>query len=81
VWSLNPAVCLIPSQELRYWNDDSERAELWENTEMGPSFGEEVYYGFSMWVDAASAPYGDYNRVSSDNGRLSGTIRRSWHND
>ena len=26
-WSLNPASCLIPSEELRYWSDDSERAE------------------------------------------------------
>jgi Polysaccharide lyase len=60
---LNPERCLLYEQEDLYWNDDAERAELWENKNRSPKFGDEFFYGFSMWVDDGGAPYGDFNRV------------------
>jgi hypothetical protein len=60
---LNPALCLVIESEAMYWNDGVERAELWEDKSESPLFGDEIYYGFSIWIDEASAPYGDFNRL------------------
>lgn len=62
-WTLSPASCLLADRPALYRSDDAERAELWENKDMAPEFGEEAWYGFSMWIDGASAPYGDFNRI------------------
>jgi hypothetical protein len=63
--NLNPAHCLQEMQESTYWSDDLERAELWEEKDQSPKFGEgqALYYGFSMWVDGKSVPNGDFNRL------------------
>lgn len=62
-WSPSPQSCLLADQLELYRSDDAERAELWENKESAPDFGQEAWYGFSMWIDDGSAPYGDFNRV------------------
>jgi hypothetical protein len=62
-WSLSPLSCLLADQLTAYRSDDAERAELWEDKDRAPDFGQEAWYGFSMWLDRASAPYGDFNRV------------------
>jgi Polysaccharide lyase len=62
-WSPSPASCLSADKADLYRSDDVERAELWENKEFAPRFGEEAWYGFSMWIDSSSVPYGDLHRV------------------
>lgn len=62
-WKLSPSSCLLADQLALYRSDDAERAELWENKDMAPVFGQEAWYGFSMWIAGGSAPYGDFNRV------------------
>lgn len=62
-WNLSPQSCVIQDQERLYRNDDAERAELWEHKDYAPYFGDEAWYGFSMWIDGKSVPYGDFNRV------------------
>lgn len=62
-WSPSAVSCLLADQLDLYRSDDVERAELWENKALSPMFGQEAWYGFSMWIDRASAPYGDFNRV------------------
>jgi hypothetical protein len=63
--NLNPQHCLQETQESTYWSDDLERAELWQDKDQSPKFGEgdALYYGFSMWVDAKGVPKGDFNRL------------------
>ncbi len=62
---LDPRHCLLDMQESTYWNDDAERAELWEDKDQNPPFGEgdAIYYGFSMWVEGKGVPRGDFNRL------------------
>ncbi len=62
-WSPSPQSCLMADKLELYRSDDAERAELWESKESAPDFGQEAWYGFSMWIDGGSAPYGDFNRV------------------
>lgn len=62
-WAPSPVSCLQADKLALYRSDDSERAELWESKDSAPDFGQEAWYGFSMWIDGASAPYGDSNRV------------------
>lgn len=62
-WTPSAASCLLADQPGLFRGDDSERAELWENKSYAPMFGQEAWYGFSMWVEGGSAPYGDFNRV------------------
>lgn len=62
-WSPSPTSCLLAERADLYRSDDVERAELWENKHFAPRFGEEAWYGFSMWIDNTSAPYGDFHRV------------------
>lgn len=62
-WSPSPEACLVVDEIDLYRGDEDERAELWENKNFSPVFGQEAWYGFSMWVDQASAPYGNSNRV------------------
>lgn len=62
-WEPSPVSCLVAHQEGLYRNDDAERAELWENKDYAPNFGDDAWYGFSMWIDNASVPYGDFNRA------------------
>jgi len=47
----------------QYLSDDAERAELRENKNTSPRFGDDVYYGFSMFMTRDSAPLGDFNRM------------------
>ena len=63
--NLNPQHCLQEMQESTYWSDDLERAEIWEDKNSNPRFGEggALYFGFSMWVDAKGVPAGDFNRL------------------
>lgn len=63
--NLNPEHCLQETQESTYWSDDLERAEIWEDKDQNPRFGEgdALFYGFSMWVDAKGVPPGDFNRL------------------
>jgi hypothetical protein len=61
--ALNPQRCLMPGEEHRYWNDDAERAELWENRSTSPMFGDAHFYGFSMRMGPGTAPDGDFNRL------------------
>lgn len=62
-WTPGPESCVVADQEARYRNDEAERAELWENKDFAPKFGDDAWYGFSMWIDNASVPYGDFNRA------------------
>lgn len=62
-WGPSPESCVVANQEAEYRNDEAERAELWENKDFAPNFGDDGYYGFSMWIDNASVPYGDFNRA------------------
>jgi hypothetical protein len=63
--NLNPEHCLQEARESSYWSDDLERAEIWEDKDRNPRFGEgdALFYGFSMWVDAKGVPPGDFNRL------------------
>ena len=47
----------------QYLNDEAERAELRENKTQSPRFGDDVYYGFSMFIARDSAPLDDFNRM------------------
>jgi Polysaccharide lyase len=65
---LNPQHCLDEADEAikqKYWADEYERAELWEDKSQNPKFGEgePIFYGFSMWIGRDSAPEGDFNRL------------------
>jgi Polysaccharide lyase len=62
-WAPSPASCLLTDKADLYRSDDVERAELWENKDDAPKFGEEAWYGFSMWIDGLSASFGDLHRV------------------
>lgn len=62
-WSPSPVSCLLADKLALYRSDEAERAELWESKDTAPAFGQEAWYGFSMWIDADSVPYGDANRV------------------
>lgn len=62
-WAPSAVSCLLADQTDLYRSDDVQRAELWENKAYAPMFGQEAWYGFSMWVEGGSAPYGDFNRV------------------
>jgi Polysaccharide lyase len=64
LFELKPKSCLLEVKTRgHYWNDNYERAELWENRDRSPIYGEAMYYGFSMWVEPNAAPIGDYNRL------------------
>lgn len=54
---------LTQEEGRQFLNDESERAELWENKSQSPHFTEDFYYGFSLMIPRASAPLGDFNRM------------------
>lgn len=62
-WSPRPTSCLINGRENEYESDATERAELWESFDFGPRFGDDLYYGFSMWIGRDSAPAGEPTRL------------------
>jgi len=62
-WVPKATSCLVAGRYAEYTPDEKERAEIWESFDLGPSFGDDVYYGFSMWIDRASAPLGDDTRL------------------
>lgn len=62
-WVPKPTSCLVGGRYADYAPDDKERAEIWESFDLGPKFGDDLYYGFSMWIDRASAPLGDDTRL------------------
>ncbi|MBK8158128.1 MAG: heparin lyase I family protein [Rhodospirillaceae bacterium] len=62
-WVPKATSCLIAGRYAEYTPDEKERAEIWESFEFGPRFGDDLYYGFSMWIDRASAPKGDNTRL------------------
>jgi hypothetical protein len=62
-WVPKATSCLVAGRYAEYTPDEKERAEIWESFDLGPSFGDDVYYGFSMWIDRASAPRGDDTRL------------------
>lgn len=62
-WVPKPTSCLVAGRYADYVPDDKERAEIWESFDLGPRFGDDIYYGFSMWIDRASAPKGDDTRL------------------
>jgi hypothetical protein len=62
-WVPKATSCLVAGRYAEYTPDEKERAEIWESFDLGPSFGDDVYYGFSMWIDRESAPLGDDTRL------------------
>lgn len=62
-WMPKPTSCLINGRENEYESDATERAELWESFDFVPRFGDDLYYGFSMWIGRDSAPLGDPTRL------------------
>lgn len=62
-WSPRPTSCLINGRENEYESDATERAELWESFDFGPRFGDDLYYGFAMWIGRDSAPLGEQTRL------------------
>lgn len=62
-WTPRPTSCLINGRENEYESDATERAEIWESFDFGPRFGEDLYYGFSMWIGRGSAPLGEPTRL------------------
>lgn len=62
-WTPKPTSCLINGRENEYESDATERAELWESFDIVPRFGDDLYYGFSMWISRDSAPLGDPTRL------------------
>lgn len=62
-WLPKSTSCLISGRENEYESDATERAELWENFDYSPRFGEDLHYGFSMWIGRESAPLGDPTRL------------------
>ena len=54
---------LTPEEARQFLNDESERAELWENKSQSPHFTEDFYYGFSLMIPRDSAPPRDFNRL------------------
>ena len=62
-WVPKATSCLIAGRYAEYTPDEKERAEIWESFDFGPKFGDDLYYGFSMWIDRASAPKGDNTRL------------------
>jgi len=62
-WVPKAKSCLVAGRYAEYTPDEKERAEIWESFDLGPSFGDDLYYGFSMWIDRDSAPLGDDTRL------------------
>lgn len=62
-WVPKATSCLVAGRYAEYTPDEKERAEIWESFDLGPSFGDDLYYGFSMWIDRDSAPLGDDTRL------------------
>ena len=62
-WVPKATSCLVAGRYAEYTPDEKERAEIWESFDLGPRFGDDLYYGFSMWIDRASAPRGDDTRL------------------
>lgn len=62
-WVPKATSCLVAGRYAEYAPDEKERAEIWESFDLGPAFGDDIYYGFSMWIDRASAPLGDDTRL------------------
>lgn len=64
-FKLSPKNCLLDNEEESFEHDDYERAEIWEDKNRNPRFGagSDMFYGFSMWVDARSASATDFNRL------------------
>lgn len=62
-WVPKPTSCLVEGRYAEYTPDEKERAEIWESFDLGPKFGDDLYYGFSMWIDRASAPLDDGTRL------------------
>ena len=62
-WIPKATSCLVAGRYAEYTPDEKERAEIWESFDLGPTFGDELYYGFSMWIDRASAPRGNDTRL------------------
>jgi hypothetical protein len=62
-WTPKPTSCLINGRENEYESDSTERAEIWESFDFVPRFGDDLYYGFSMWIGRDSAPIGNPTRL------------------
>lgn len=62
-WVPKATSCLIAGRYAEYTPDEKERAEIWESFDFGPAFGDDLYYGFAMWIDRCSAPQGDDTRL------------------
>jgi hypothetical protein len=62
-WVPKATSCLVAGRYAEYSPDEKERAEIWESFDLGPTFGDDLYYGFSMWIDRDSAPLGDDTRL------------------
>nr|WP_298687925.1 heparin lyase I family protein [uncultured Dongia sp.] len=62
-WVPKATSCLVEGRYAEYTPDEKERAEIWESFDLGPKFGDDLYYGFSMWIDRVSAPKGDDTRL------------------
>lgn len=62
-WIPKPTSCLVAGRYAEYTPDEKQRAEIWESFDLGPKFGDDLFYGFSMWIDRDSAPLGDETRL------------------
>ncbi|WP_374382261.1 heparin lyase I family protein [Dongia sp.] len=62
-WVPKATSCLVAGRYAEYTPDEKERAEIWESFDFGPTFGDDLYYGFAMWIDRHSAPLDDGTRL------------------